>query len=216
MANPNAPFGARPVHMRNGSPDVVVRPYYVKSDYATALYVGAPVSRIAGDSNAAVIKAVPNSFCGGADEFPAGSLQKVELAANGDTVAITGFVVSIGTATQAGSAFGPAYRPASKEAVVFVADHPDTIFEIQASAALASTDIGKVTNLTGSGGNATVTGLSSVQLDAAAVATGNSTYQLRIVGVSKDPSRNDLASAYPVMLVQINNHTDVDVAKAGV
>ncbi len=216
MANPNAPFGARPVYMRNGSPDVIVRPYYVRSDYATALYVGSPVSRIAGDSNSTTIKAVANSFTGGADEFAPGTLQRVELAANGDTNAITGFIVAIGTATHAGSAFGPSYKPASKEAVVFVADHPDTIFEIQADSTLASTDIGKVANLTGSGGNATVTGLSSVVLSASSAATGNSTYQLRIVGVSKDPLRNDLSTAYPVMLVQINNHTDVDVAKAGV
>lgn len=215
MANPNAPFGARPVHMRNGSPDVVVRPYYVKSDYATALYVGAPVSRVAGDSNAAVIKAVANSFCGGADEFPAGSLQKVELAANGDTVAITGFVVAIGTATQAGSAFGPSYKPASKEAVVFVADHPDTIFEIQASALCAAADIGKVSNITGSGGS-TYTGFASTELDSAALATGNATYQLRVVGISKDLLNNDVGSNYVNVLVQINNHTDVDVAKAGV
>ncbi len=215
MANLNAKFGAIAKHMRNGSTDVPLRAYYVKGDYATALYVGAPVSRIAGDSNASAIKLAAGSMVGGAENFPAGSLQKVELAANGDTVAITGFIQKIGFSASDASSFRAGYKPASTEAVVYVADHPDTIFEIQASAACATTDVGKVANMTGSGGS-TVTGLSSVELDSASLATGNATYQLRVVGISKDMLNNDASASYVNALVQINNHTDVDVAKAGV
>lgn len=215
MANIDAPVGAIAKHMRNGSTDVPVRAYYVASSYATALYIGDPVSRIAGDSNTTAIKLGAGSMLGGAEAFPAGTLQKVERAANGDTNAITGFIQHIGFSASDASMFRAGYKPASTEAVVFVADHPDTIFEIQASASLVSTDIGKVSNLTGSGGS-TVTGLSAAELDAAAVATGNSTYQLRLVGISRDPLRSDIASTNVGVLVQINNHTDVDVAKAGV
>ncbi len=215
MANLNAKFGAIAKRMRNGSKDVPVRAYYVKSDYATALYVGAPVSRIAGDSNAAEIKVGAGSMVGGAQAFGPGTLQKVELAANGDTNAITGFIVHIGFAASDASVFRAGYKPASTEAVVFVADDPDTIFEIQASAACTATDVGKVANLTGSGGS-TVTGLSSVELDSTSLATGNATYQLRVVGISGDPLNNDVASNYVNVLVEINNHTDVDRAKAGV
>ncbi len=215
MANLNAKFGAIAKHMRNGSTDVPLRAYYVASGYATALYVGAPVSRIAGDSNTTAIKLGPLAMVGGAENFPAGSLQKVELAANGDTVAITGFIQKIGFAASDASVFKAGYKPASTEAVVYVADHPDTIFEIQCSAACATTDVGKVANLTGTGGS-TVTGLSSVELDSSSLATGNATYQVRVVGVSKDMLNNDASSNYVNALIQINNHTDVDVAKAGV
>lgn len=215
MPNLNAKHGAIAVKMRNGSKDIPLRPYYVKSDYATALYVGDPVSRIAGDSNTAAIKLAAGSMVGGAEAFPAGSLQKVERAANGDTNAITGFIAHIGFSAADASMFRAAYKPASTEAVVWVADHPDTIFEIQASAACAAADVGKVANLTGSGGS-TFTGRSSAELDSSSLATGNSTYQLRVVGISTDLLNNDVAANNVNVLVQINNHTDVDVAKAGV
>lgn len=215
MPNINAKFGAVPVRMRNGSKDIPMRPYYVRSDYATALYVGDPVSRIAGDSNVAAIKLAPGAMVGGAEAFPVGSLQKVERAANGDTNAITGFITHIGFSSSDASCFRASYKPASTEAVVWVADHPDTIFEIQASAAFTATDVGKVANLTGTGGS-TILGTSNVELDSASLATGNATYQLRAVGISTDLLNSDAAANNAGVLVQINNHTDVDVAKAGV
>lgn len=215
MANLNAKHGAIAKHMRNGSKDVPLRAYYVKSDYATALYVGDPVSRIAGDSNAAAIKLAAGSMVGGAEAFGIGTLQKVERATNGDTNAITGFIQKIGFGVSDSSSFRAGYKPASTEAVVFVADHPDTVFELQASALCAAADVGKNANLTGSGGS-TVTGLSSAELDSASLATGNATYQLRVVGISGDIQNNDVGSNYVNVLVQINNHTDADVAKAGV
>jgi hypothetical protein len=215
MPNLNAKHGAIAKHMRNGSKDVPLRAYYVAASYATALYVGDAVSRIAGDSNTAAIKLAAGSMVGGAEAFGAGALQKVERAANGDTNAITGFIQKIGFSAADASCFRAGYKPASTEAVVFVADHPDTIFEMQASAAFVSTDVGKNTNITGSGGS-TITGLAATEADSAAMATGNSTFQLRIVGVSGDPLNNDLAANNANILVQINNHTDVDVAKAGV
>lgn len=215
MSNLNAKFGAIAKHMRNGSKDVPLRAYYVASSYATALYIGDPVSRIAGDSNTAEINVVAGSQVGGADKFPAGSLQKVERATNGDTNAITGFIQHIGFGSADASAFRAGYKPASTEAVVFVADHPDTIFEMQCSAACATTDIGKNANLTGSGGS-TVTGLSSVELDSSSLATGNSTYQMRVVGICKDPLNSDASSNYVNALVQINNHTDYADGKSGV
>jgi hypothetical protein len=178
-------------------------------------YVLITSNQIAGDSNAAAIRTAAGSMTGGADGFGIGTLQKVERAANGDTNAITGFIQQIGFSVSDSAAFSAAYKPASTEAVVFVADHPDTIFEIQASALCAAADIGKVSNITGSGGS-TYTGFASTELDSAALATGNATYQLRVVGISKDLLNNDVGSNYVNVLVQINNHTDVDVAKAGV
>jgi hypothetical protein len=215
MANLNAKHGGIAIRMKNGAKDVPLHPYYVKADYATALYIGSPVSRIAGDSNAAAIKLSPGSMVGGVEAFPAGSLPRVELAANGDTVAITGFIQKIGFTASDSACFRAAYKPASTEAVVWVADHPDTIFQIQASAACVSTDVGKVANLTGSGGSAVI-GNSNVELDSDSLATGNPTYQLRVVGIATDPLNSDAAANNVGVLVQINNHTDVDVAKAGV
>ncbi len=215
MANLNAPMGAIAKFMRNGAREVPLTPYYVKSDYATALYIGDPVSRIAGDANAAPIKLAPGSLVGGADNFPIGTLQKVERAVNGDAVAITGFIVHIGFSASHTSVFGPGYKPASTEAVVWVADDPNTVFEMQCTTAIAATDIGKVTNLTGSGGSA-YHGLSAATVDGSAIATGNATYQLRLIGLSKTPYRNDGTAVNCTVYVLINNHTDVDVAKAGV
>lgn len=49
MANIDAPFGLRPIRHKSGAPyNGAVNPYYVASTYATALFIGDPVIRVAG------------------------------------------------------------------------------------------------------------------------------------------------------------------------
>jgi hypothetical protein len=79
------------------------------------------------------------------------------------------------------------YYPGSivaSDIVAFIVDDPSASFVAQA--------VG------------TTTGISGMQIGTPA--TGNATYELKIIGVNQDPSVNDLTSAYTQLIVKINNH----------
>lgn len=85
----------------------------------------------------------------------------------------------------------------------------DTVmYEIQADAALAQADIGAQFDWTALAGS-TITGLSSVALDAA---SGAANAGLRLLGVNPGPD-NELTDPFPIVLVQISEHQTVaDIA----
>lgn len=116
MANPNAPFGLRPVRSMSGAPlSGLIRPYYVPSDYATSLFIGDPVV-IVGDSN-------DNEVYG----YPPGGLSEVNIASAGDGNPITGVIVGFDLITRD----SPLYGLASTERIVQVIDYNGVIFEIR-------------------------------------------------------------------------------------
>lgn len=116
MANPNNPFGLRPVRMMNGGPMTgMIRPYYVPSTYNTDLFVGDPVV-IVGDSN-------DNEIMG----HPPGSLSEVNLASAGDGNAITGVIVGFDNVTRESLTYGLA----STERIVQVIDYNGVVFHVR-------------------------------------------------------------------------------------
>ena len=56
MANVDTPFGLRPIRHRNGAPyNGAVNPYYLRSDYAVATFIGDPVVKT-GTSNLVAVR----------------------------------------------------------------------------------------------------------------------------------------------------------------
>ena len=90
-------------------------------------------------------------------------------------------------------------------ATALVAAHPDQLFEINCDAAAADSLVHANANFaTATSGSAT-SGLSSGEL---AVSTANTTntLNLRIIGVSDEPSSSDPAVAGRLAIVMLNNH----------
>lgn len=196
MPNTDNPFGLRPVRHRSGAPyNGACRPYYLQSDYATAMFIGDPVV-ITGAVNTAAVSAP------GAGTFPIGALQSVNKATV-NTGAITGVIVGF-----CKRADQPQYNPASTECVVLVADDPDLEFEIQADSTFTPASVGLNAALIYTTAGSTITGRSGAELDTGTTtAPGTSAgLQLKVKGfVNRED--NDMAAANSKLLVQINVHT---------
>ena len=97
---------------------------------------------------------------------------------------------------------------ASDDAVGFIVDDPDTLFEVQSAAtgSVVQTVVGLNADIVYTAGS-TTTGRSNVDLSGT-MATG--TAQCRIIGFSNDPENNALGtgslSTYVNMIVKINEH----------
>lgn len=198
MANTDAPFGLRPVMHRSGAPyNGAVRPYYLPSTYATAVFIGDAVVKT-GTANTAQVT-VP-----GGGTFVPGSLPEINRATVGDGNAITGVVVGF-----ASDADDLVYNAASTERVAFVCDDPDVLFEIQADGTLAATSVGLNAVLIDTHSGSTSTGLSGTELDTTSDApAADASNQLTIIGIPNREDNSDLSAANVNVLVKINNHTE--------
>lgn len=194
MANANTPFGLRPVSDMFGNPyNGSVRQYSVPAGDGTAIFIGDPVKLV------------------GTSQFVNGqTFADIAQAATGDVM--VGAVVGVLADTRDSLI----YRAASTLRVIFVADDPDALFEIQqvsTGTPLTANDIGFNANfVVGSG--STVTGQSGVTLNNATEADTN-TLDLKIIGV---PNRadNDIGASVSAgaaaskFYVRINRHIYVN------
>jgi len=99
------------------------------------------------------------------------------------------------------------YYPGSivaSDIVAFVVDDPSASFVAQASGTPGNTAIGRNAQIDTAVSGSTTTGISGLQIGTPA--TGNATYELKIIGVNQSPNVNDLTSAYTQLIVKINNH----------
>ena len=87
--------------------------------------------------------------------------------------------------------------------VGFVSDDPYERFEIQSDAALAVADIGLNADIVYAAGSSP-NYVSKVELDHSDLATTGE--QLRVIGISKDPSNNEAGAADTNAVVIINEH----------
>jgi len=167
MANKDTPLGLIPIKHSNGAPyNGAYREYYVPSTYATALFVGDPVV-ITGTANTAAYKGNPPGV------LP-------EINKSGEGTIISGVIVGFNPLPDD---LTKTYNAASTERIVYVADDPDLIFEIQEDSdggALAATDVGNNAELEFAGGGSTVSGKSGVTLDSSGAATTN-TFNMKIM-----------------------------------
>lgn len=212
MANTSKINGFRPVKHVTGAPyNGQANIYAVASGDATALFVG-DVVKLAADGNTAGIQYVTAHAAGVAGTGqPALGVVVGIINTKLDPVAgaMSGGTISLDT---------PVYRPASTEQYVLVADSPDLIFEVEATAAgsayaFAVADIGQNANLY-AGAGSTVTGNSQHSLNLSDKGT-TATLPFKIVGVSKKID-NEVTGNYTKVLVQINNHQYKSVGTVGV
>ena len=200
MANVDTPFGLRPIRHRNGAPyNGAVNPYYLRSDYAVATFIGDPVVKT-GTSNLVAVSAA------GVGDFDIGTLPTINKATAGATNRITGVIVGFAPLP---NDLTKQYNPASTERVALVCDDPDVIFEIQSDGALSAAQVSLNAVLIYTSSGSTVSGLSGVELDSgtATAPAADATYQLMIQRASNTPG-NDITAAYCKVEVMISNHSE--------
>lgn len=189
MANSDTPFGLKPVRYMSGAPYTgAVNAYSTATGDATAIFVGDPVI-----------------ISGTAQTIDGVIYQDVDQAATGDV--IVGVVVSVDPVlgTGAGGRDSAVHRLASTQRIVYVADDPSLLFEIQevsGGTALTAAAIGLNADFVVAAGNAT-TGKSGVELNNATEATTN-TLDLQIVGF-QNRIDNEVGE-HAKWLVRINRH----------
>jgi hypothetical protein len=208
MANVDSPFGLRLIGTQGSSSfNGALTPCYINSSYSAALFVGDPVIRVAGGSNAAKIS-VP-----GAGSFEIGTLPEIEKAAAGDgndvpsVQTISGVIVAFAAIP---SSLETQYSVADTEGVAWVCMDPDAIYEIQADGAIPAASVGLNANLIYTHTGSTVTGLSGAELDTTSDAPeANASNQLTIVGAVNRVD-NDTTLTHAKVLVRINSHTEIN------
>ncbi len=204
MANTDTPFGARPIRHRNGAPyNGAANPYYKNSDYATAMFVGDFVTK-QGDGNAALVTAP------GLGSFAPQTLPEIKRTTPGDVNTdaerITGVVIGFGANP---NDLETVHSKASTEAVVWVVDDPDVIFEMQTDTAIAITSISLNAILIDTHAGSTTTGLSGTEIDGGGgtALAANSSFQLLLLrGVNRED--NDATLIHAKYEVMISTHTE--------
>jgi len=188
--------GLIPTRMANGAGKVPVRLYYAASGDATAIFIGDPVIKITDAANSSVLATAVGVH-------KVGSLNKVSKATMGDGNAITGVVVGIEPVI---NDLSVNYRKASTAMVVMVADHPDTLFAVEAESAITNA-IGKNCVFKDEGGS-TATGLSGVVINNSSDGpAADASNQATIIGLVLR-SGNDVSDADALYEVKITNHTE--------
>lgn len=212
MANTSKINGFRPVKHVTGAPyNGQANIYGVASGDSTALFVG-DVVKLAADGNAAGIQYVTAHAAGVAGTGqPALGVVVGVINTKLDPVDGRMSAGSISLDT-------PVYRPGSVEQYVLVADAPDLIYEVEATAAgsaysFAVADVGQNANIF-AGSGSTTTGNSAHSLNMSDKGTA-ATLPFKIVGVSKKID-NEVTGNYTKVLVQINNHQYKSVGTVGV
>lgn len=204
MANADTPFGLRPIRHRNGAPyNGAANPYYKPSGYGTAVFVGDVVVKT-GTANTAEVSAP------GFGTFNIATLPEINRVTPGDSSSDgerqTGVVVG----------FGPnpldlskVHSPASTEAVVWVVDDPNVVFEVQCPTAVAATQIGLNALLIDTHSGSTITGLSGTEMDGgdSTSPAADASYQLLIL---RQINRidNEPNAVHNNLEVVLNNHTE--------
>lgn len=205
MANADTPFGLRPIRHKSGAPyNGAANPYYKPSTYATAMFIGDVVTRTSTTNTANV------SVVGGT--FIAGTLPEINRTtpgdSNSDAERQTGVVVGFGSVSDPRAA--NVHSAASTEAVVWVCDDPDIVFEAQADNAIAVTEVGLNAILIDTHSGDTNTGLSGTEIDggSSTAPAADASYQVRILrGVNRED--NEMNLVHNKIEVVLNVHTEM-------
>lgn len=178
--------------------------YYVPAANQSALFVGDPVSKVAGSAN-------DNGING------------INLATAGSNAVVTGVVagfVGVQTAgsTQPPSMFGLSgmpgnvYRPASTsyDYYALVCDDPEAMFTVQVTSTdtIDVADVGKNFQLVSGTGN-TYTGWSGWTIASSPVAGASDLGQVNVLGFLQAPN-NDPTQPYAKVTVRLNTSTETN------
>lgn len=172
MANNNAAFGLKPLNLNGTTWSGQGKLIYIPSSQGGNIFLGDPLIPLGtmdaygvpawGIATAGATNVIGGSFLGQTNG-PAGSgitlLQSATL-----------------------------YHPASTAGYGFVCDDPDVMYSVQDDGSASITAGGySNANLQAGTGGSTATGLSSWQLVATTAASGNATYQVKMLGLTRGP-----------------------------
>ena len=188
MANINKAFGLRPLGKvgSNYNSDGDTQ-YRIASSTATAIFEGDTVTfdASAGASTGYIIKATPG-------------------AAN-----ILGvFLGCQYTDPTTGKPTWKNYYPggiAASDIKAFIVDDPYAQFLVQASGIAGNACIGQNADLVQTVAGNTTTGVSGLELSTGTLGAA-SALNVKVIGVTTDPSNSDLTAAYADLIVMINEH----------
>ena len=192
MANIDAPFGFVPVRMQGGAPfSGGQSEYTISSTYGTNIFTG-DLAIQAADGDIEVSAATSTNNIG----------------------VFNGCFYTDSNGKPQYAKYWPA-STTSTDAVAFIIDDPNVIFEAQEDgSALALADRGTNTDLVATAGS-TTTGRSGHEIDSDERGSA-ATSQFRVVAVSKDPSNNTVASANCNWYVKILEHLNGPQSTAGI
>ena len=192
MANVDAPFGFVPVRMQGGAPfSGGQSEYTISSTYGTNIFTG-DLAIQAADGDIEVSAATSTNNIG----------------------VFNGCFYTDSNGKPQYAKYWPA-STTSTDAVAFIIDDPNVIFEAQEDgSALALADRGTNTDLVATAGS-TTTGRSGHEIDSDETGSA-ATAQFRVVAVSKDPSNNTVASANCNWYVKILEHLNGPQSTAGI
>jgi hypothetical protein len=166
MANQDAAFGFRPVRHLSGG-ELRTNEYKIANNYGTAIYQGSPVLAVA---------------AGGIESCAAGNVVLGVFAGC--------FFTDPTTSKPTFSNYYPA-STAADDIVAYVYDDPRIVFEAQHDETGTAAMNFSGFDLVGVSGS-TTTGRSSSELDTSSSTTSG---QFKQIGISKDPSNSDVATA---------------------
>ena len=174
MSNNNAPFGLKPLNLNGTTWSGQGKLVYIPSGQGN-IFIGDPLIPL-----------------GTTDAF---GVPQVGIATAGATDRIVGPFLGVCNGP-AGSGItllqsSPVYHVTGVAGYGCICDDPDVMFSMQEDSdggAIAATTGGYANGnlVAGAGGN-TTTGMSSWQLDSSTVATGNATYQVKVIGLTRGP-----------------------------
>ena len=180
MANQDNAFGLRAIGKVGQNRDNQGLSEYSIAASATAIYQGDPVEMLATGT--------------------------IGVAAAGDTLLLgplTGVFYTDASTSKPTWANHLNASNTATDIVGFVSDDPYERFEVQADGATAAADVGLNADIVYAAGSSPDY-VSKVELDTSDQKTG--TAQLRIMGISKDPSNDTAGSANVNLVVMINEH----------
>ena len=184
MANDTGNFGLRPARQLDGTPyNGAQNRYRILKNYGTAIFQGDLVKTKAD-----------------------GTIERAGATDNPLVGVFNGvFYTDPTTQKPTFKNFYPGSISAN-DIVAQVIDGPDVVFEINADATFTVSHLFANYKTNATAGD-TLSGQSRVSLDVA-TADSSSTFQLKAVDISQDPSNSDIAAASGVdVLVVINNHS---------
>jgi hypothetical protein len=186
MATTAAPYGLRPINLIGGQQFAgSTRQIKIASGYAANIFFG---DVVAIHTDGTIVKVT--TLGTNADPFPAGTV--------GVFLGCSYTSPSLGYYLQ--SQYWPTGTVAS-DAMAYVCDDPDTLFQIQADASVTQTMLGSNFGVNQTAGS-TTTGDSKVSLDVATRATTN-TIALRLVDFVNGPF-STVGDAYTDCIVKFN------------
>jgi hypothetical protein len=107
------------------------------------------------------------------------------------------------------------YRKASTTTYIYATVDPNTIYEVQANAAVALADAGKTCSLVSTNSGTALTGISGMQIDQSTLTTNTASFAFKSLGFSQLVG-NIPNSTYNRLYVKINNHAYAPSGVAGV